>query len=165
MITATYIKRSHRRLQEWGGPRQGAPQEWAAASPYRLTRRRYRPEKGSQVESAIRDGRWLLSATDEKGDSRCSRETWDSAVGFLRRHSTAAYERGEVTVLPVIGPGPNGSIDLHWECAEFELLVNIPAAPAETATFYGDDYGSQTIKGTISADGRSRGLLQWLAKR
>ena len=63
---------------------------------------------------------------------------------------------------PIIGPGPEGSIDLYWKEPTFELLVTVPPDKALPAAFYGDDYGRQTIEGTIGTSVYSRGILHWL---
>lgn len=42
-------------------------------------------------------------------------------------------------------PCLDGSVDVHWKTPGFELLVNVK--PDGSVSFYGDDYGSQQIKG------------------
>ena len=64
--------------------------------------------------------------------------------------------------VPRIGPGPEGSIDLHWKQPSWELLVNIPADANEMATFYGDNYGVQKIRGTLDPQKFNLGIAAWL---
>ncbi|MBI4661430.1 MAG: hypothetical protein HY735_21620 [Verrucomicrobia bacterium] len=66
---------------------------------------------------------------------------------------------------PKILPGPDGSIDVHWKTKTCELLVNVPAGSNQRADFYGDDYGSLRIKGTIDPENPSSGLLFWLTSK
>jgi hypothetical protein len=65
---------------------------------------------------------------------------------------------------PRIGPGPNGSVDLYWKEKDWELLINIPADSGKMATFYGDDYGSQKIKGSFSPNSFNYGIVPWLIR-
>jgi hypothetical protein len=65
---------------------------------------------------------------------------------------------------PRIGPGPNESIDLYWKKQDWELLVNIPAESSRMATFYGDDYGSQKIKGSFNPNSFHYGIVPWLIR-
>jgi hypothetical protein len=66
--------------------------------------------------------------------------------------------------VPYIQPGPAGSVDLHWKTSERELLINVPADPAESITFYGDDYGEGVLKGAIEPGRAPVGLLLWPPK-
>ncbi|HEX9988460.1 MAG TPA: hypothetical protein VGE45_08290 [Chloroflexia bacterium] len=67
-------------------------------------------------------------------------------------------------VVPSIDAGPNGSIDVYWQNADRELLVNIPAAEGELAEFYGtDDTGAQ-VKGKLDPGTAQGWLVAWIAK-
>jgi len=121
-----------------------------------------------QIESAIEASRSLLSLGydwDGDGSVGYNEETWNAAVAFLRRYAASVRRQsgGRSLPAPDIGPGPMGSIDIHWESGESELLINIPSDPSLPATFYGDDYGDASIKGTFSLSAENRGLIQWLA--
>lgn len=79
-----------------------------------------------------------------------SEETLARAVAFLKIHGDWLWKTCGIAVpVPMIGPGPNASVDLFWRRSSGKLLVNIPAAPDALATFYGDDFGVQKAKGTI----------------
>jgi len=100
---------------------------------------------------------------DGEGSAGYSKNTLDRAVDFLRVHSTKGYDLcSAYPPAPRIGPGPNGSIDLHWKQKTWELLVNVPANDAGMAVFYGDDYGNQKIKGSFDPKTVNLGIVAWL---
>jgi hypothetical protein len=100
---------------------------------------------------------------DGEGSQGYSKDTFERAVAFLTSH--AAYLKSMCGISPPtprIGSGPDGSIDLHWKRKTWELLVNIPADPAQMAVFYGDDYGVQKIKGSLNPKTFNLGIVTWL---
>jgi len=99
---------------------------------------------------------------DGEGSPTYSKETFERAVSFLTDHSRYLWSCGIYPPVPHIGPGPEGSIDLHWRQQSWELLVNIPADPAAMASFYGDNYGAQKIKGSIDPRTVNLGIVAWL---
>lgn len=100
---------------------------------------------------------------EELCDSVYSKGTLDRAVAFLIVQSIKLRETcGLPTPVPNIDLGPNGSIDLHWKRSNWELLVNVPADANRLAAFYGDNYGSQKIKGTFDLNNFNYGLAEWL---
>jgi hypothetical protein len=86
----------------------------------------------------------------------------DRALEFLRTHASQARSLGRSLPLPQLSAGPDGSVDAHWTLGGFELLVNFPANSTEPATFYGDNEGNDSIRGTIGSGPDSRSLLPWL---
>lgn len=60
--------------------------------------------------------------------------------------------------------GPDGSVDLHWKGAGYEMLVNVPADLSAPITYYGDDTLGNSAKGNI-ASGKNWGLLLWLTTK
>jgi hypothetical protein len=92
-----------------------------------------------------------------------SRETLNVAIEFLRAQSAQFRKMyGSCPPVPLIGPGPDGSVDLHWKQEKWELLVNIPSGVNQQAAFYGDDYGIQIIKGTLNPKKVNYGIIAWL---
>jgi hypothetical protein len=82
-----------------------------------------------------------------------SQETLDRAVAFLRMHVERLWRSyGVRAPIPAIGPGPDGSVDIFWELAPWQLLVNIPANPNALATFYGHDQRQQKTKGSVDSN-------------
>jgi hypothetical protein len=120
-----------------------------------------------ELDNAIEKSREILDLPDDwdtEGSPRYLEATWQRAISFLRIQAQChrAHFRGEMPV-PRILPGPSGSIDLHWKSARSELLVNFPEDPSAPATFYGDDYGSACLRGTIRESDGHLGLLCWLS--
>jgi hypothetical protein len=66
---------------------------------------------------------------------------------------------------PDIAPGPDGSIDLHWDYPAYEMLINIPRDESSMAGFYGDDRGRISIKGKFDPSQVNEGLLLWLMRK
>jgi len=102
---------------------------------------------------------------DHDGGTAYSAATFDRAAAFLRnclRQMWMFY--GVVASVPRIGPGPNGSIDIHWKMPAWELLINVPSETSELATFYGDDYGTQRVRGSFDLKDFSVGILLWLMR-
>lgn len=124
------------------------------------------PPELAHISNAIEASRFILDLTagwDGEDGAPYSRAVWEKATRFLSLHARWLWETYSVRIdAPQIGPAPDGSIDLHWKGDPYELLVNIPANPAEPASFYGDDYGKHFIKGTIDSATFNRGLAVWL---
>jgi hypothetical protein len=120
------------------------------------------------IEQTIQKSRSILDLEDDwddQGSVRCSPPAWEKATRFLRKQALAGLEKNGVAIpVPRIGPGPDGSIDLHWKTQSFELLVNVQGDDGERASFYGDDYGKLTIEGSIETKTANDGLLAWLMK-
>lgn len=119
-------------------------------------------------EAVIEDSRWILALDDnwdEEGAGTYDVRTWEEATSLLRTYALAARSRHKTIPVPVIGPGPDGSIDLHWTSGKFVLLLNVRKAgdPAGPAGFYGrnDELGIE-IKGTFNPKKLNWGVLDWL---
>lgn len=126
------------------------------------------PEELSEVLNEIEDSRHILSLKhdwDSEGSPPFAEETWLRATQFVEKHAEfILLEHGIVIETPSILPGPDGSIDIHWETEDLELLVNFPADHGQPSSFYGDDRGAVVIRGTLDTETLNRGLLLWLAK-
>lgn len=126
------------------------------------------PESLREIEDAIEASRNLIDIQgdwDGEGSPGFSEQIWGRAADFVRQYAShLKLNYGLAVPAPDILPGPNGSIDIHWEKDSFELLVNIPADPGERAEFYGDDYGSIYIKGNLDPSRVNQGLIEWLQK-
>lgn len=106
------------------------------------------------LEREIESSRYLLSLQDDDLEEGVtfSEATWSRATGFVRRFAKALFlSSGKILDPPRILPGPKGSIDIHWESDSYELLINIPPALHQPASFYGDNKGTRTIKGTFDS--------------
>lgn len=120
----------------------------------------------SHIGETIEDSRQILLLQDNWDDSGgvpIGEPTWRRAVEFLARHAKWVWENDRSAIeSPDVLPGPDGSVDLHWDHKDYELLINVPAAPKAMAGFYGDDRGGISIKGRFDPDRMNRGLLDWL---
>ena len=102
---------------------------------------------------------------DGEGSPGYSDADWNHVEAFLIRHSKwLLVGRGMELPAPNILPGGDGTIDLHWKEQEFEILINVPRTGG-TASFYGDDYRAETIKGTFCVDTTNTGLMEWIGSR
>ena len=119
-----------------------------------------------ELEEEIEQARALLILKDdwdEEGGLAYSTKALERAISFLTVHSAKGYAlRLSYPPVPKIGPGPDGSVDLHWKRKTWELLVNIPANDSEMAVFYGDDYGAAKIKGSFNPKTVNLGIINWL---
>lgn len=103
--------------------------------------------------------------TDEEDFPSFSITTLFRAKSFLLAQSKQFHKIfGYFPPVPQIGAGPNGSVDLYWKKTGWELLINIPAEDGKMATFYGDDYGLQKIKGSLDPNSFHYGIVPWLIR-
>jgi len=101
---------------------------------------------------------------DGEGSPGYSGTTLDRAIAFLNMHTERLSDMYGIQVpIPSIGPGPEGSIDIHWKQPTWELLVNIPEDVEKMAAFYGDNYGSQKVRGSLNPEYFNVGIAEWLA--
>lgn len=121
----------------------------------------------SPLDEIIEASRAILELELDEAEAQApyAEETWTRAVEFLRRNAKWVWDTlGLVVDLPEILPGPDGSIDLHWDYPGYEMLINIPADPTNKAGFYGDERGEIQIKGSFDPRRHNHGLLLWLAR-
>ena len=118
------------------------------------------------LEEEIERAQDILENSDawiEDGVSMYTEATLDRAVAFLKAQSDELRKSHGLHIpVPNIGPGPRGTIDLHWKQKNWELLVNIPATVDQMASFYGDNYGVQKIGGSIDPTAFNLGIANWL---
>lgn len=119
------------------------------------------------LEAEIKRAKLLLELRDDwdgEGSPGYLEATIDRAIAFLNTHTERLSDMyGIQPPIPSIGPGPEGSIDIHWKQPTWELLVNIPADADKMAAFYGDNYGTQKIKGSLDPEYFNLGIAEWLA--
>lgn len=121
------------------------------------------------IRQAIQASREMLDLPDdwdEEGSPQIQVNTWDRATIFVSRTTWSVFSSSGVVIdAPHISPGPEGSIDIHWNSDDYELLVNIPHDASRPAEFYGDDRSSFTIRGTLDPSTINQGLMQWLRNK
>jgi hypothetical protein len=116
------------------------------------------PDELQEIAKEITSSRYILDleAEDEVAAKPYSEATWRRAATLLARMCLSLFtEDRERIAAPKILPGPEGSIDIHWDKADYELLINIPADPGASAAFYGDNRAKSKIKGSFDADKES----------
>ena len=122
--------------------------------------------RSAELDAAVNESRSMLGLGEDwdgQGAEGYSESTWQRAIDVLYRfHDWKWSHLGKTAEVPVIGPGPNGSIDLHWKSQWIELLVNVPKDTDAPAEFYGDDYGKFSIKGTFDTGETVEPLARWL---
>lgn len=122
----------------------------------------------AEINRVVGESRQLLDLEDNwdgEGASGYLKETLTRATDFLIKQWRRLWESERRNLPPPrIGPGPDGSIDLHWKGDGYELLVNIPRDGGTPASFYGDDHGSLYIEGTLDTSTYNQGLLTWLSQ-
>ena len=147
-----------------------APETWECESPKierwpDHTHQELSVEEDPGLKAEIAQARKILELSndwDGAGSQAYSEDTFNRATAFLNSHSEYLNKHGLSLPVPNIGPGPDGSIDLHWKRPSWELLVNIPARADEMAVFYGDNYGVQKIRGSLDPSTFNFGIATWL---
>ncbi|HVA18426.1 MAG TPA: hypothetical protein VMV59_12010 [Candidatus Dormibacteraeota bacterium] len=126
------------------------------------------PSRSEKLKAEFERAREILKLKDDwdgEGSVGYSTETLDRAILFVSTHASKLWESfGLAAPIPTIGPGPDGSIDVHWKLPAWELLVNIPQNSDAMATFYGDDYGAQKIRGSFDPRRFNSGVAEWLIR-
>lgn len=119
-----------------------------------------------ELKAEIERARQMLPLDDDwdgEGSPGYSEETLNRAIAFLTEEADGLWDlRGICLPVPRIGPGPDGSIDLHWKLPTRELLVNIPADAGKIATFYGDHYSPERISGSLDSKNFHFEIAVWL---
>jgi hypothetical protein len=125
-----------------------------------------RSDFAQQLRAEISRAKLILELEDDwdgQGSPRYSQATLDLAATFVNSHVRLLWDSyGLQSPTPTFGPGPDGSIDIHWKQPSWELLVNIPADANQMAAFYGDNYGAQKIRGSFDPKVLNLGIAQWL---
>ena len=150
-------KREAVKVEEWT-ERKACPASWGEPGGERPS--------NDLLKVGIEQARRILELSDNwdgEGSPGYSEDTFNRATTFLTTHARWLWESHCVRLpVPMIGPGPDGTVDLHWKEPSRELLVNIPADANEMATFYGDNYGTQKISGSVDPNNFNFGIIAWL---
>ena len=107
-------------------------------------REKYRLTSDSHVRVVAEAKERLLALEDDwdgEGAPAYCEQTIEAATAFF---SELVAKSGLATPIRIL-PASEGSIDLHWKTARFELLVNFH--PDGSVSYYGDDYCENAIQG------------------
>ncbi|HEV7405932.1 MAG TPA: hypothetical protein VGO11_23505 [Chthoniobacteraceae bacterium] len=100
---------------------------------------------------------------DDCGSLAFEESHWRRVFEFVTGCLNSLWQNhGKTMLAPSIVPVSQGSIDIHWKTAESELLINVPSDPSLLATFYGDNFGRQKVKGSLELQEDDYCLLLWL---
>jgi hypothetical protein len=123
----------------------------------------------AELEKAIDESVWILrlqAGWDGPGAQSISGTTWEKAVELIRKLGQSAINQfAEVLLAPQIGPVADGSIDIFWNGASENLLINVPADPETHATFDGVRPDGSSITGSIAGSEDLAHLTAWLIRR
>lgn len=122
----------------------------------------------SKLAKAIEESLYILELEanfDDEGSVEYDFATWERTIDFLVNYAKWALDAYNTIIeTPNIYHGPDGSIDLLWKNQIYKLLINVPREIEKPASFYGDDYNMDVIKGTFDPSKCNRGLLMLLLK-
>lgn len=129
------------------------------------------PHALESLSQAIRDSHNIVDREaewDEDEVLSCCEDTWRRAMEVLMSHAKAVWrDRRIVIKAPTISAGPDGSVDLHWRCEPYSLLLNVPAGADECPSYYGDDRDNPDTNRTSGelkpGSMVDLGMLMWLA--
>lgn len=107
-------------------------------------REKYQLNLDTHIQVVAEAKERLLALEDDwdgEGAPAYCEQTIEAAAAFFYQ----LVERSELATQVRILPANEGSIDLHWKTAQFELLVNFH--PGGSVSYYGDDYCENAIQG------------------
>ena len=137
------------------------------AAPTESASSEHAEEQDTSLVAELARAESSLAAPEEEDEEALgfSSEALVRAKAFLLTQSKQFRKIcGYFPPAPRIGPGPRGSVDLYWKEKDWELLINVPLESTKLATFYGDDYGSQKIKGSFAPSSFHYGIIPWLIR-
>ncbi len=89
------------------------------------------PPNFDATMSAINSSRAMLeweANWDGEGSPLYAEDTWSRATTFLVQSAKDMWRDYSISIAaPMIEPGPDGSIDIHWLLDDRELSLNVPA--------------------------------------
>ena len=110
----------------------------------------------------INKSRYILELEegwDGEEGTRYNQLTWKNAIKFVINYSKCVYEKTSTIIdAPDIYHADKGSIDILWKNESYRLLINIPDNGV-IASFYGDNYKEDKVKGTFDINNSNQGLL------
>lgn len=130
------------------------------------------PFELEDIQGAIQEAQTILELKDDwdgEGSLGYAASTLKRASEFVLDNALELWRSQRLHApAPVIGPGPDGSIDIHWQLATRTLLINVPADINKPATFYGSDRTNRDkparniIEGYVDTSAQNQWLLMWM---
>jgi hypothetical protein len=112
----------------------------------------------AEIKESIEKSEWMLSLSenwDDGGAPKINVQAFDTAKIFLLAFSKWAFQRHGLKIpAPVIGPVPDGGVNLEWDEPAFKLLINVPASTPMLANFYGEKKDG-SLEGYLSLETRT----------
>lgn len=119
----------------------------------------------SKIERTRKKILSLKDNFDEAGSKAYKKKTLNRIMNSLINCFLSLSEKDKINIKPLeILPGPDQSIDLLWKTKDFQLLINIPNNPKELVSYYGDDYGDNTMEGTSEFNKLGEVIKYWVKK-
>ncbi|MBD3216235.1 MAG: hypothetical protein GF311_26715 [Candidatus Lokiarchaeota archaeon] len=117
----------------------------------------------NRIESKLKEILNLEDNWDGENSKSISEITAERTKKFLmelKKNLVKKYT--QIPETPLILPGPNRSIDVHWRKKSYDLLVNLPMEPTAHITLAGDINNKSVIKLSITEDEEIEVLASWL---
>lgn len=118
------------------------------------------------ILKAIEQSRYILDLEDDwdgEGSKSYQPVVWERVAIFLiKLYEKALGSFNVILDTPHIYQAHEGSIDVLWHNDRYQLLVNFPEGENSYASFYGDNFSMDTIKGTFDPVKESCSLLAFL---
>lgn len=126
------------------------------------------PAELSRLAERLERSRAMLALGDDwdgEGSPGYDEATWHRAAQLVVDAATARHRQRNADIpLPIISKGDEGSIDVQWRTPHRNVLINVPAALDEPATFYAhdDENPQRDFGGEVAPGERNERLLAWL---
>jgi len=121
------------------------------------------PPKFDELFKSIEKSKYILDLEDDwddEGSPAYDKTTWIRAIKFIYNYTKKVYDEYGIKIgAPKISQGPEGSIDILWKKKSYRLLINIPQDHKKPASYYGDDYNDEHVKGAHNTNN----ITRWLA--
>ena len=107
----------------------------------------------------------LLQKNDNRaggGTPTVSMATWNAAEQLLKRTASHLLRYNLVLPEPAITPNDEGGVSFCWKEAGYHLSVEVSEDPEEPVYFYGDDYGKNSMEGTLGIEQDLSEIILWL---
>ncbi|ABX03316.1 MAG TPA: hypothetical protein DEF47_11250 [Herpetosiphon sp.] len=117
------------------------------------------------IHQAIEKSRFMLELEDnwdEEGSVGYKEDTWIKAVNLLLDMVKQYFAMNNQKIpTPIIGLGPDGSIDISWKHSNKHLLINVDATD-DLVTYSGDNAADNSLSGSFDLSEGGLWLLVWL---